>query len=225
MRRDYLREFRDLFAALGRHPAVEVIAEHIPTRENGLAEFSLNDLRTAHGYIVPDQYVDYIDVSLLTHLRFVYYVDRQVAGGGDFRLTPLYDALISREDPRLWNEDMTQGQRDFLTNLRVFDDHPDAGDSKMGVFHLEPGVCPPMIPPIYFYDGGDLTRMSVDYGGYLDGLLGLFGVSNWQYLFCDPSHLSAERRFEIYGGLRTTLQHFTRLFPRQDFARYRAMLP
>jgi hypothetical protein len=225
MRRDYLRDFRELIAELRRHPAVEVMAEHVPTREDGLAEFSVEDLRTAHGFSVPAEYADYIDVSLQTHLRFVYYVDRRVAGGGEFRLAPLYDALISRQDPELWNEDMPPDERDFLKRLRIFDDHPDAGDFKMGAFHLEPGVSPPAIPPIYFYDGGDYTRMSVDYGGYLDGLLGLFGVSNWQYLFCAPSQMSAEGRSEIYGGLRTTLQHFTRLFPHRDFARYRAMLP
>lgn len=225
MPRDYLRELRELFAELGQHSAVEIMGAELPVEpEEGLAAYTVQDLRN-HGFDMPDEYGDYIDPSGHTHLRFVYYVNRRVAGGGEFHLTPLDSALRSTRDPDLWNEGMARDQRDFLKALRIFDDHPDAGDSKMGAFHLAPGVSPPAIPPIYFYDAGDCTRMSVDYGGYLDGLLGLFGVSNWQYLFCDPSHLSVERRSEIYGGLRTTLQHFTRLFPRRDFERYRALLP
>lgn len=225
MTRDCLTEFRTLFQELKQFRSVEIIVEKIiPEREEGLAEFAVRDLTQLFGFDVPEHYVDYIDVSLDTHLRFVYYIGGQVAGGGEFHLRPLYDTLVSTKDPGLWHKGMDQQEIEFVKQFRIFDDHPDAGDFKMAVFYMTPGKCPPAIPDIYFYDRGQYWKMDgFDYGDYLDGLLGLFGVSNWQYIFCDIDMSQPE--FEsVFNELNTTLLHLSDLFPERDFEPYKKLL-
>jgi hypothetical protein len=224
MSRDYLTEFRSLFEELRQHPAFEITAEEIAENyEEGLGEYSVEDLRRSYGFDIPNDYANYVDVSIHTHLRFVYYIDEAVSGGGEFHLRPLYDTLISTKDPELWYEGMAEQEIEFLKYFRIFDDHPDAGDFKMAAFHLMPGICPPRIPDIYFYDRGKYWKMNIDYGGYLDALLGLFGVSNWQYLFCDINF--NEPKFEnLYEELNTRLSQLSGLFPNRNFESYRGML-
>ncbi|NEO71295.1 hypothetical protein [Moorena sp. SIO3H5] len=224
MTRDYLRDFRSLMDELRQHTAFEIITEEIVTKyEDGLAKFSVNKLKTRFGFDISQGYEKFIDVSLYTHLRFVYYINREVCGGGEFHLRPIYDTVISTQDPELWNEGMTQQEIEFLKYFRVFDDHPDSGDFKLAAFHLTPGVSPPAFPDIYFYDRGEYWKMNLDYGGYLDALLGLLGVSNWQYLFCDVD-MTQPKYESLFNELNNTLNQLSQLFTARDFETYHEML-
>jgi hypothetical protein len=225
MPESYLQKFIDLFKELRQNNSVEIIAEEIPTRpEEDLAEYSINKLRNRFGFEVPERYVEYVDASLHTHLRFVFYVDNHVAGGGEFHLYPLSDTLLSNRDPELWHKGMDHEKIEFLKRLRIFDDHPDAGDFKLAAFYLDPVLSPPTLPPIYFYDRGNFWLMDQDYGGYLDSLLNLFGVNNWQYIYCDLNDMSQPARERIYEELSKTLSELQTLFPDRDFAPYQARL-
>jgi hypothetical protein len=223
MTKNYLELFRSLFEELKQNDMVEIFVAKIPDSEEGLAEYSISDLRSHYGFSIPDHYVDFIEVSLYTHLRFVYYRGGKVTGGGEFHLRPLYDALISTRDPELWHKGMDPQEIAFLKHFRIFDDHPDAGDFKMAAFHLMPGVSPPALPDIYFYDRGEYYRMNIDYGGYLDSLLALFGVSNWQYFFCDID-LSQSKYVSLFDELNDTIAQLSELFPQRSFEPYRERL-
>ncbi|NEQ10872.1 MAG: hypothetical protein F6K37_34645 [Moorea sp. SIO4E2] len=224
MSQEYLRDFQTLIDQMKQHSSFEIIADEIVANyEEGLAELSVNELRMSFGFNLTQNFEKYIDVSLHTHLRFVYYINGDVSGGGEFHLSPIADSLTSTQDPELWHEGMTQQEIEFLKYFRVFDDHPDSGDFKLAAFHLTPGVSPPAFPDIYFYDRGEYWKMNLDYGGYLDGLLGLLGVSNWQYLFCDVD-MTQPKYESLFNELNNTLNQLTKLFPARDFETYREIL-
>ena len=224
MTQNYLVRFQALIDELKQHSAFEIIVEEIAsTHEYGLAEYSVNKLRTKFGFDISQDYEKFIDVSLYTHLRFVYYIGEDVSGGGEFNLSPIYDTLISTKDPELWHKEMDPQEIEFVRHFRVFDDHPDSGDFKLAAFHLKPDISPPAFPDIYFYDRGEYWKMNIDYGGYLDGLLGLFGVSNWQYLFCDVD-MNQPKYENLFHELNNTLEQLGQLFPTKNFETYREML-
>lgn len=221
---DYREKLQQLINNLSNSPKIEIISQAIDYSEGEeLAEFCYEDLINDNGYYLDEKYMNYILVSIYSQLRYVCYHRNEVVFGGELHLYPLYDTLRSNADPQLWHDDMDSEKIKFLKTLRVFDDHPDSGDFKLAAFSKLEGINPPNIPDIYFYDRGEVYKMNLDYGEYLDKLLDLGGISDWQYLFCDVD--KNDRTFgEIFKELEKAMSHLEQILPNRDYTEYYRIL-
>lgn len=220
----YFAKFHLRFQEISNNPNIIVKSKYLesPFDDSDLT-FAATNITQKYGFNIPFEFKEYLDASSDTSLRFYYKKNGKIAGGGEFKLNVLYDTLISTADPMLWHDKMTTDEIDILKTFRVIDEHPDSGDFKLAAFRLEPGVCPPNFPDIYFFDRGSFFKMNINYGTYLDSLNDLLGVGNWQYLFCEINMRSNEYRW-LYSELRETLDDFQSLFPGTDYSKYYDLL-
>lgn len=106
------------------------------------------------------------------------------------------------------------------SHFRLMEDHPQTGDGLMTglVFPDEQGA-----PELWLYDNGELLRLNLTINTYIEHLLALKGMFNWQYLFtasATGNALVKKRRTQ----LRKQLELFGQLFPGEDFSYYTRLL-
>lgn len=79
----------------------------------------------------------------------------------------------------LWSSDEDEDQRETLAlrrRLKILDNN--SGSQTFTLIDVrEPGA------PLYLYQGARLSRLSVDFAGYLDAALRLLAFSSWQRAF------------------------------------------
>lgn len=141
---------------------------------------------------------------------------------GEFNLLHMHDVLSQTEGPASTIVNPTEPQREFLSQLRMFDHSPRSGSGKITYIRLQPRVRPLEIWYSAIADiGGDpyppgFIKMDITYGQYLDALLLTKGTYGWQYLYTDVS-LRRGDFHETVEYLQGMLDVFPRLFPEHDY--------
>jgi hypothetical protein len=209
--------FSTLFAELRSSPYVriETINDNLLEIRRDVGEMIRDEVLTKTGIELPDELVDSLGVSNSAAAYWTYRIDDRMHGAGEFRLQPLREVFLYETDP-LWSEETPLEEVEFLDTLRVIDYRPGAGDNKFAAFALESGTMP---PAIWYYDRGDLCRMTLDYEGYLEALIVTKGITDWQYLFCEVDREDPLRR-DLAQQLRKSVEALAILFPHRDYAEY-----
>ncbi|MET8677337.1 hypothetical protein ABZW18_07055 [Streptomyces sp. NPDC004647] len=147
---------------------------------------------------------------------------------GEYRVLHFYDVLDQPEGPPAMSG-ATEFQRQFLSEIRLFDNTPRSGAGMMSFIRLQPNVTP---LEIWFQDiadiGGDpyppgYLKMDITYCQYLDALLLTKGTYGWQYLYTDISLRGGDFQSKV-NYLRGMLEAFPEIFPEHDYTPLRERL-
>lgn len=147
---------------------------------------------------------------------------------GEFNLIHLEDVLGQPEGPAAF-PGATDFQKRFLSELRVIDHTPRSGAGMLTYIRLQPDKSP---LELWYSDIADIgedpypsgfVKMDITYCQYLDSLVVTKGTYGWQYLYTDVSLRRGGFR-ETVAYLQGMLQVFPELFPRYDYAPFRARL-
>ncbi len=225
MAKPYFQRYNELADALERAYHTEVV-ERTPAmvERKSAAPRGFRKLVDEKSYAIPEDYLSILEIPNTLALRFFYDIDEAHRGAGEFKIRSFYSALTSNKDPKLSNTSMhSEEDIEILKHFRIIDEHPFSGDFKLAAFYKKPGASPPAIPQIYFYDRGTYYPMNLDYFGYLDAVLDLAGIANWQYLFCDVNLRTAEYQ-HIHEDLKRGIEAVAMLFPDKDLSRYEQLL-
>jgi hypothetical protein len=217
-----VQRFAIVFAELRRAPHVEIhtIQERLEDFADVILTSFRDEIRQQTGIELSPELMASMNVSNAAGVYWSYQIEDRRRGAGEFKLRHLREVFLYETDP-LWSDETPADRRPFLKSLRYFDYRPGAGDDKFAAFALTPGATP---PPIWYWDRGDCSRMSLDYEGYLEALIVTKGVTDWQYLFCDVDW-RAPRHRGLDQALRARLDALVTLFPGHDYAPYYARLP
>ena len=220
--KSYISRFSELYSNLQSTESVEILHLKPSSQDNlNLQKITLDYLNKEFEYNLKEEFIEYMSVSG-SQLRYIY-SSKKLNVGGEFSLTQIADALILKVAPTVFIQKTSAPDIELLKTFRIIDDHPFSGDFKMSVFSLKEGYSPPNEPEIYFYDRGSYFSMNVDYGGYLDALLEMAAISNWQYLFCEVDW-NARTNYDLKQTLKTGLQFLEIIFPNNNYEKYRKVL-
>lgn len=225
---NYITQFKSLFKEIKSHSNIECNKIGEIVKHNKSAQATYVKLKFQQGYNIEKDFLECILLSRAEpSISFSYsYISpdkKKYAGGGEFNLQSLNMVLLNRKESKLWHDEMTKEEINTLKTFRIFDDHPDSGDFKLGVFSIQEDKNPPEFPDIYFYNRGDYYLMDIGYRGYLDALLDLIGVSNWQYLYCDVNMNKPKYKY-LHSELHQTLKDLKFLFPNKNYSKYFKLL-
>ncbi|MER6012901.1 hypothetical protein [Streptomyces bluensis] len=143
---------------------------------------------------------------------------------GEYRVPSPMEILTQGRMPSL---DLlkTDFQREFISQLRYFDNAYESSRGFMTFLRMNPGSSP---LEVWFSDlagtGKDphppgYVKLDLTFTEYVETLLLTKGLHGWQYLFADVSFTDpALEHLHLVEGLRNGLDAFADLFPGQDYA-------
>lgn len=214
----YLDRFQKLKSRLEHNSHVRVIAinDIVPDQEP-MGQLSVEDYRLFLKYEeLPDGLQEYVHVSCGLRLSYSMAFSNDLDGGGEFALRSLDEALFNPNHPQFWENNLPAHEIAFLKGFRIIDEMNGTGHKKLAALVLREGISPPAFPDIYFWDRGKGYKMAIDYVGYLDALLVVCAITDWQYLFCEVDfndHVHSPFR----DDLRRSLRCLQLVFPERDF--------
>lgn len=97
-------------------------------------------------------------------------------------------------------------------DLRIFDDHPNAGDGLMGCLRFSDKAT-----EVWLYnENGKAFKLSLDLAGYFKEMVRLKAIFGWQYFFADVDFKNPEFSV-IKESLQTKLSHLKAVFPDEKY--------
>lgn len=147
---------------------------------------------------------------------------------GEFSLLYFHDVFNQPEEPATY-PGVTDFQRSFISELRVFDHTPLSGAGKLAYIRMQPGATPLEIWYSAIADIGSdpyppgFIKMDITYCEYLSALLRTKGTYGWQYLYTDIS-LRDGGFHETVNYLQGMLEFFPQAFPQHDYTDLRDRL-
>jgi hypothetical protein len=124
------------------------------------------------------------------------------------------EAVIASKT-KLWSGSNTTEEKEVLSELMLFDDHPEAGDGMMGCLRLNND----MYEPWFINENGEFFKMKLDLAGYLIRLSELKAVYGWQYFFIDVD-LKKPPFDVVRSDLKKRLTILDSCFPDNSYTNY-----
>ncbi|MER7049225.1 hypothetical protein [Streptomyces jumonjinensis] len=147
---------------------------------------------------------------------------------GEFNLLHFYDVFDQSSGPPPLS-DSSPFQREFLSQLRVFDNTRRSGAGMLTYIRMQPAVTP---LEIWYEDRAEigtspypsyLIKLDMSYCEYLQAVTLTKGTYGWQYLYTDVSLRDPQLHSEALY-LQNMLEVFPKLFPAYDYAPLRQRL-
>lgn len=173
--------------------------------ENEVAE-AVDEIKESSGYRLSSDFIKYMSFCG-TQLNW----SRDNKIGGEFCLSQIRD-IFSLEDWQQYTDDDSEEDKAIKKQFALLDQHPNAGDDMNVWLRLE---GPDKMPPeIWFMERGEIWKMDNSFGEYIEALIDLKGIYNWQFLFIDTDFYYIEK-------LKKDMDAVEALYPDVDYTKYK----